>query len=412
MATATEAKKAGKPKGAHPIQRLTAKAVKHAKPGRHADGNGLFLEVSASGARRWMLRTVVHGRRRDIGLGGAAYVSLAEAREKAQSLRAVARAGGDPIAERDKDKRESITFEEAAWKVHAEHYKAAGASDGHSKRWMGSLAKHAFPTIGAKSVETIDEADVLRVLSPIWHEKAETARRVRRRISQVLEWARAAKLRSGDNPVDLVKPGAGLSKQRDRVQHFKALPFADLPGLWPRLADAPGMGAAALRFAILTASRSGEVRGATWAEIDLEAGVWTIPAERMKGGEAHRVPLSEAAIAELAALKLIAEGRGGDWPIFPGKRGKPLSDMTLAAVLKRLDVAVTVHGFRSTFRDWAEERTDARHEIKEAALAHKVSSRVEAAYRRTDLFDARRKLMDLWAMFVKGGAAKVVRLRA
>ncbi|MEM7678611.1 MAG: integrase arm-type DNA-binding domain-containing protein [Myxococcota bacterium] len=412
MSDAAKTPKGQKPKGAHKTNKLNAAAVQRAKPGRHSDGGGLFLEVNANGSRRWMLRVVAQGRRRDIGLGGASYVSLAEAREMARHLRSVARKGGDPIAERDKDKRKALTFEEAAWRVHAEHYQAAGGSEGHAKRWMGSLSKHAFPTIGAKSVDAIEQGDVLRVLSPIWHERPETARRVRRRISQVLQWARAAGLRSGDNPVELVKPGAGLAKQRDKVQHFRALPFDDLPVLWPRLIDASGMGAAALRFTILTAARSGEVRGATWAEFDLESRVWTIPEERMKGGVAHRVPLSDAAVSELRAVRPLSEGRAADWPVFPGQRGRPLSDMTLAAVLKRLDVGVTVHGFRSTFRDWAEERSNARHEIKEAALAHKVPNRVEAAYRRTDLFDARRDLMDRWAQFATGATGDVVRLQA
>lgn len=412
METISRRRTGAKHKGPHRENRLNALAVKRAGPGRHADGGGLYLEVSKSGARRWLLRVVAEGRRRDIGLGGASYVSLAEAREQAKRLRAVARAGGDPKAERDKDKRAPLSFQEAAEEVYRAYYADAGASDAHSKRWLASLAKYAFPLMGAKPVDSVAQADVLAVLAPIWTEKPETARRVRRRLSQVLEWARAAGHREGENPVDRVKPGAGLPKQRDRVQHFRALPYKELPALWPKLVEAPGMGAAALRFAILTAARSGEVRGATWAEIDLEEGIWTVPAERMKGGEAHRVSLCQAAFAELVALRPLADGRGDEWPVFPGKHGRPLSDMTLAAVLKRMVVPATVHGFRSTFRDWAEERANARHEVKEAALAHKVPNRVEAAYRRTDLFDARRDLMDLWGRFVTGGTADVVKLRA
>lgn len=231
-------------------------------------------------------------------------------------------------------------------------------------------------------------------------------------MAQVLEWARAAGYREGENPVNLVRAGVGLPKQRDKVQHFKALPFEDLPGLWPTLEGSQGMGAAALRFAILTAARSGEVRGASWSEIDLEARVWSIPGERMKAGEPHRVPLSDAAANELRAVEPLRVDRAPDALIFPSRTGKPVSDMTLAAVLKRLSIPVTVHGFRSTFRDWTSERARARHEIAEAALAHRIENKVERAYNRSDLFDARRDLMDSWAKFILADGSNVFALRA
>jgi integrase len=399
-----------KPTGAHPEKRFSATAVRNLPPGRHADGNGLYLEVDESGARRWMLRTVVHGRRRCIGLGGASLVTLAEAREKARELRKVAREGGDPIAARDKGKRRSVTFAEAARQVHAEQIVGVGKNGKHVDQWISTLEAYAFPVVGTKAVHTIDQADVLRILAPIWTEKPETARRVRQRIRTVLDWARTAGHRDGVNPVDGVE--SGLARQRRRVQHHEALPWAELPVLMPRIAAAGGMGALALRFAILTAARSGEVRGAGQTEFDIEARTWTIPAGRMKMEREHRVPLSAAAVAVLK--EALALGAANDEElVFPSaRRGKPLSDMTLAAVLKRLDVPVTVHGFRSTFRDWAEERTGFTREVKEAALAHVVGDKAEAAYRRTDLFDKRRKLMDAWATFATAELGKIVELGA
>lgn len=403
-----EKPKGRKPKGRHPVQRLTAKKVEKAKgPGRIADGNGLYLETDTSGARRWMLRVVANRTRVDLGLGGVSYVTLAQAREKAERLRAVARAGGDPRAARDRERREAITFEAAARKVFAEQVAPVAKPGRQVIQWLSTLERHAFPEIGALPVHEIGDAEILKVLSPIWTEVPETARRVRRRMAQVLEWARAAGYREGENPVERVKPGAGLAKVKVKPEHFAALPYAELPALWTRLLAVEGMGGAALRFAILTAARSGEVRGATWDEIDMEARVWARSAERMKAGEAHRIPLSEAALAEIEKVRPLAAVRGGGF-VFPSRMGKPVSDMTLSAVLKRLAVSQTVHGFRSTFRDWAEERARARYEVAEAALAHRVKSKVERAYRRGDLFEERKPLMDAWGQFVTGGGAKVI----
>lgn len=357
-----------KPRGRHPDKRLTALMVRRAKPGWHADGGGLYLVVDESGAKRWMLRTVVKGRRRDIGLGGAGDVSLAEAREAAARLRKIARAGGDPIAERDRDKRRSLTFAEAAKLVHEEHVAKTARNGKHVQQWLRTLEQHAFPVIGKRPVHDIEQADVLRVLSPIWTEVPETARRVRQRMRTVFDWARAAGHRDAANPVEAVEKG--LARQREKQQHFEALPWADLPGLWTRLERVNGMGALALRFAILTAARSGEVRKATWSEIDLDARTWTRPPEHMKHGQEHRVPLSEGAIAILRQVRPLRART--DSLVFPSRKNQALlSDMTLSAVLKRLGVGATVHGFRSTFRDWTEEATEFPHEVKESARARR-----------------------------------------
>ena len=394
---------------AHPVNKLTAASVRRIGPGMHADGGGLYLVVDDTGARRWALRTTVHGRRREIGLGPVSLLSLSDAREKARTLRRVARAGDDPIAERDKGKRRSITFEEAARTVHRELIVPNAKNGKHVAQWLSTLTTYAFPVMGSRPVHMVEQADILKVLAPIWTEKAETARRVRQRLRTVLDWSRTAGHRDGINPVEGVEKG--LARQRDRTAHHAALPWQDLPALMPSIESSKGMGALALRFVILTACRSGEARLATWGEIDMDAGVWTIPAERMKSGREHRVPLSAPALAVLETVKPLKENAKG--LVFPSKRAaKPLSDMTLAAVLKRLEVPVTVHGMRSTFRDWAEEKTAFSHEVKEAALAHTVANKVEAAYRRTDLFDKRRVMMDAWGRYVAQLETNVVRLQA
>lgn len=387
---------------------MTANFVKHAKPGRQADGGGLYLEVDLSGARRWILRTTVAKRRRDIGLGGCSYVTLAEAREKAAQLRKIAKEGGNPIAERDREKRQATTFEDAARRAHEKLIVGAGKNGKHVAQWISTLETYAFPRIGATPLHMVEQANVIALLSPIRAAKPETAKRVRQRIRVVFEWARPMGLFDGMNPADGIE--SSLVKVKTQPKHHAALPYADLPALWKRLEAAKGMGAAALRFTILTAARSGETRGAAWAEIDLDEKTWTIPAERMKAGAEHRVPLSEAALAILRMVKPLANRP--DALVFASRSGKPLSDMTLSAVLRRLEVPVTVHGFRSTFRDWTEERGSWPHEVKEAALAHQVKSKVERAYRRTDLFEKRIGMMDAWASFMTGAEGQVVRLRA
>lgn len=327
----------------------------------------------------------------------------------AREMKKVVRAGGDPIAYRDRDKRQSLIFEDATRQVHREQILPTARNAKHAAQWPNTLRDYAFPAIGVLPVHAVAQSDILRVLSPIWTEKAETARRVRQRLRTVFAWAKTAGHREGDDPVDDVEQG--LPKQRDRQSHFRALPYSGLPDLMHRVVEVQGMGALALRFAILTAARSGEVRAAVWDELDLVAKVWTIPEEKMKGGREHRVPLSDAAIDVLEQARGLATRK--EDLVFPSTRaGRPLSDMTLAAVLKRPGVDATVHGMRSTFRDWAEEATSYPHQVKEMALAHAVKNKVEAAYLRTDLFEKRRDMMDAWASHATQTAAKVVRIGA
>ncbi len=384
--------------------KLTAKKVQgKLKPGMHNDGAGLYLRISKTGGKSWILRCRVHGVKRDIGLGGVAMVSLADARTKATEMRTVARSGGDPLAERNRAKG-IPTFEEAARSVWREQIETTARNEKHKAQWINTLRDYAFPIIGSRRVDAIRSGDILRVLQPIWLEKPETARRVRQRLRTVFDWSIAAQHREISNPLAGIEKA--LPKQGDKAKHHTALPYADLPELMERLASAEGVGAMAVRFAILTATRSGEVRGARWSEIDLDAAVWTIPGERMKAKEEYRIPLT----AEVLEVLNQARGLDGDL-VFPGRRrGRPLSDMSLTAVLKRLNVPVTVHGFRSTFRDWASERTNVPREIAEMCLAHTVGGAVERAYARSDLFDKRRDLMERWARFCCPASADVIEI--
>lgn len=379
---------------------LSARKAATVGPGRHADGGGLYLDVKPSGARSWILRAVVGGRRRDIGLGGYPETSLAEAREKAADVRAVIRKGRDPIAERARQSARRLTFEQAAEAlIDAKKHEWRNAK--HAAQWPSSLKTYAYPVLGRLDVRDIEAEHVLKVLRPIWTEKPETASRVRLRIEAVLDYARATKAREGENPArwrgNLEKVLAKPSKVR-RVQHHRALAWREIGAFMAELENHRGMGALALRFAILTAARSGEVRGATWAEIDLDVCEWAMPPERMKAGRPHRVPLSGAAADVLRKVQPLATG-DDDALLFPGGRaGRPLSDMTLSAVLRRMGRDdLTVHGFRSTFRDWVSEATSYPGEIAESALAHTIRNAVEAAYRRGDLFEKRRELMEAWA---------------
>ena len=382
--------------------RLTATFVSKAKkaPGRYVDGGGLCLVVDPSGAQRWILRIQSGGRRRDVGLGGASVVSLAEARDLAHDIRRKAKAGADPVAARRAERASVPTFEALAKIVHAAHAKV-WRNNKHQDQWLSTLETYAFPTFGKVPVNRIETGDVLKVLLPIWTEKPETARRVMQRIRTVLDHATAAGHRSGENPCRVA--AIGLPKQDDTVKHFPALPYADLPAFLPSLREARTSDAIklALEFLILTAARSGEVRGALKAEIDVGAALWTVPAERMKAERDHVVPLSARA---LAIVKAASELSPGSALLFPSTRshGKPLSDMALTMMLRRLRPGITAHGFRSTFRDWASETTDFPSEVVEMALAHAIGNRVEAAYRRGNLLDKRRALMDAWAAFALG----------
>ena len=388
-----------------------AKAKALSEPGMHNDQRALYLRVAKGGSKGWILRIAIDGRRRDIGLGGYPAVSLAKARQLADAHRLAVAEGRDPLAE--KRRAATPTFAEAAVKVHEANL-PRWKNGKHTAQWLSTLERYAFPTIGKMSLDRITRRDVLAVLTPIWSAKPETARRVRQRIRTVLKWGQAHGYVEHNAAGDGID---GALPPMPRVKaHFRALPYAEIPAALETI-DGSSAGLAAklcMRFVILTATRSGEARGATWHEIDMDAREWRISANRMKAGAEHRVPLSDAA---LAVLHEAAPLRGDDDLIFPSsrKRGSALSDMTLTKVLRDCGLAdrATVHGFRSAFRDWAAERTNAPHAVMERALAHAVADAVEAAYSRSTLLERRRELMQQWGRFVSGTAgAKVVQLHA
>ena len=376
------------------------------KPGLHFVGSvpGLALQVSGAQGASWVLRAVVGTKRRDIGLGSYPGVTLAIARDLARAAREKIRQGIDPVVERRANRQRLIAaqvalmpFSEAAEKYIAAH-EAGWKSAKSAAQWQSSLAMYAFPVLGQMGVADIETPHILRVLEPIWTTKNETASRVRGRIESVLDWATVQQFRTGENPARWRGHLEHLLAARANVQtieHHAALDYKAVGAFVADLRQQEGMGARALEFAILLAARSGEVRGATWGEIDLDAGVWTIPASRMKAKKEHRVPLGAVALDLLAALPRMA---GSDL-VFPNTKGTVLSDMTLTAVLKRMKVPVTAHGFRSSFRDWAGETTAYPREVIEHALAHQLKDAAEAAYARGSLFDKRRRLMDDWAHF-------------
>ncbi|WP_417254244.1 tyrosine-type recombinase/integrase [Celeribacter sp.] len=388
------------------MPRLTVKTVaKLEEPGMYGDGQGLYLRVGSGGAKSWVLRTLVHGRRQELGLGSASLVSLGDARDEAQALRRVARAGGDPKASRDRTR--VLTFEDAA-RAKLKELEPTWKNSGHGKRWIASLEAYAFPLIGDRNIQTVGIADVLGVLNPIWTTKNDTARRVKQRIAVIFDWAKGNGHYFNENPVNGVE--RVLPPVKKRQEHMAALPWVDVPAFYAELGEREGVSARSLSFLILTCSRSGEARGARWAEINGD--VWEIPAERMKAGSSHRVPLCEAALEVLESVR----GLDNDL-IFPSAQRAPrrparqMSD----AVFKRLQDRMgrqgfTVHGFRSSFRDWCSESAHADREVAEAALAHTLGNKVEQAYARSDLFDRRRNLMDAWGRFVTGQVGEVVEL--
>ena len=393
--------------GTRAIGRLSPlKAKRLIAAGRHCDGGGLYLQISRAGAKSWIFRYQLDGRVRDMGLGSAAIIGLADAREFAGQCRALVTKEVDPIEERLRKQRERLleaasvaTLKECALQCF-EQKKAGWRNEKHAKQWIGTLEQYAFPALGNSPVKNIQTAQILKVLEPIWTTKHETATRVRERLEMVLDWARARGLRDGENPARLrghletLLPKAGIVR---KVRHHPALPYVEVGAFIATLRKQEGLAARALEMVIYTATRTSETLNAEWREFDLDRGIWTIPAERIKAGKEHRIPLTPPA---LAILRILHEGRVGEH-VFPGwGRKKPLSNMAMIKVLERMGRRdITVHGFRSTFRDWAAEQTNFPREVAEMALAHAVENKVEAAYRRGDLFEKRSRLMAIWAQY-------------
>jgi integrase len=400
---------------AHAQKLTVAEAQAFQGPGKLGDGDGLWL-IARSGRRAWHFHYMRAGKAREMSLGNADLITLAEARNLHREARLLLARGIDPLEQRREQAEAEATgnvpahtFTEAAAAFIAAH--AAGWRNAkHAQQWRNTLATYAEPIIGTMVLGAIDTNDVLRILMPLWAIKPETASRVRSRIENVLDYAKARGWRDGPNPalwrgnLQLLLPAKGKVR---KVEHHAALDWREAPDFWRKLAERDGMGVRALRFAILTAVRSGEVRGATWSEIDLDAAIWTIPAARMKAERAHRVPLAGPAVS---ILRPLAEAKDGSGLVFFGlKRNTPLSDMTLTAVLRRMGRGdLTAHGFRSTFRDWAAETTAHPNHVVELALAHAIGDKVEAAYRRGDLFEKRAALMADWGAFLARPAGKVL----
>ena len=378
---------------------LTAQQTKHlAKIGRHHDGRGLYLNITATGSRSWVQRITVDGRRRDIGLGPFPAVTLAKARRKAEANRAAVADGRDPLAE--KRRAATPTFREAAHAVHEANLPRWRSAQ-HATSWMQTLERHAMPTLGAMRLDRIRRADVLAVLTPIWTTRPETARRVRQRIRTVLKWAQAHEYVEHNAAGDSID--GALPPQPKVKAHLRALHYLEVRDALAVVDAAQASLASKLcmRFVVLTAARPGEALGAVWSEIDLDGREWRIPGSRMKAGAEHRVPLSDAALKAVDEAKILFDGSGYVFP-SPVKPGQPLSNMTLTKVLRDCGLAerATVHGFRSSFRTWALEQTDTPWAVAEAALAHTLGNSTQQAYVRGDLFDRRRDLMAAWAKFL------------
>jgi integrase len=388
-------------RGNHRLRALQIARLK--QPGSYGDGGNLYLQIGTAGNRHWFFRFMQGGRSRKMGLGGADVVTLAEAREQALAARKLVQKGIDPIEARQSCKAASraetarqISLRQCGEKYIAAH-KAGWRSADHSRQWPSSLENHVYPTLGDLSVDAIGTGHVMKVLEPIWTAKPETASRLRGRIESVLDFAAARGFRSGENPARWRGHLENLLPARNKVaaiKHFPALPFNEVAGFMRELRELPGSAARALEFGILCASRSGEVLGARWSEIDLQNRMWVIPGQRMKSGKEHRCPLSSRALEILEGLP-----RGKGELVFE-RKGKPLSRDALQRVLKRMGRDdIVMHGFRSSFADWAAERTAYSSELRELALAHAVGNRIEQAYRRTDMLDRRRRLAEDWSAF-------------
>jgi integrase len=394
------------------IHKLKPIAVTKLGPGLHSDGNGLYLAVGRSGARSWVVRYMLAGRTREMGIGSAGAVSLAEARRKAQDARKLLADKVDPIAIRDAQRdairletAKAVTFDTCAT-AYVEAHRPGWKNAKHAQQWTNTLHTYASPVIGKQPVQAIETEHVLKILQPIWTAKPETAHRVRGRIEKILDWAKVMKYRAGENPARWRGHLDHLLAARDKVKqvtHHAALPYRELPEFMAQLREQSSLSAKALEFTILTAARTNEVIAAQWGEIDFAARMWTAPGNRMKSGREHRVPLSDGAIAVLKSLP-----RNSDF-FFPGgtSRAPHMSNMAMLVLLGRIGHGdLTTHGFRSTFKDWARECTNYPGELSEAALAHVIGDKTEAAYARGDLFDKRRKLMNDWATYCDGRPAR------
>ena len=388
------------------LHRLAQADLRRTDPGLYADGGNLYLQVTVNGesvSRSWIFRFAIGGKRREMGLGPVHTVTLKDARAKAAELRKLVYEGRDPIAERDAQKAalaaataKRMTFDECAASYSRAHSPKWSAK--HAYQWGSAMTRFASPVLGKLPVDIIDVSFVVRVLEPIWHERPEVASRLRGAIESVLAWATVRQFRSGDNPARWTNHLEELLPSRREilpVEHFAALAYRDVPGLIAKLRERSGIVGRALEFLILTASRSGEVLGARWDEIGLAERVWTVPAERMKSRREHRVPLCDRALAILNEMKLYR--RNGF--VFPSERRENLGESPMRELLKRLGYKATIHGMRSTFRDWAGEQTNFAREVCEAALAHAIGNKVEQTYRRGDALEKRRRLMEAWADF-------------
>lgn len=374
--------------------RLTVKTSKQLdKPGRYADGGGLYLHIRKGGSKQWLLRTTVRRKRTDIHIGSFAYITLAEAREEAYQLQKTIKTGGDPLTER-RAGNESPRFQEAAedvWRQNLPTWK----NEKYKAEWISTIRRYANPVVGSLKLDEITSAHIMKILSPIWLEKPEVSRKLKQRLGMILDWGRAAGYRSGDNPMIGVMDA--LPRQTAKTKHHKAMPWKDVPAFMKKLETRDAVSALALRFLILTATRSGETRLAVWSEIDFETQTWTIPASRMKMERPHRIPLSPQAMAILNQCKGLDKTY-----LFPAsKPNKAMSDMVFSALYKRMDLhELTTHGFRSSFRDWCSDYAGAPREVSEAALAHVRGDMTERAYARSDLFAKRKNLMSEWGKFL------------
>ena len=399
------------------IKKLTTLKVKNLKqPGWYPDGMGLYLQVSKTCSKSWVYRYESNGKERRKGLGSNTYTTLENARQKAQECRLLRKEGVDPIdykkqqdAEKVLEQAKAITFKECAL-AYIESQKSSWRNRKHESQWRNTLETYAYPVIGDLSVQDVDIGHVLKILEPIWYEKTETASRVRQRIENVLDWAKVRKYRDGENPalwrghLDKVLPARSKVQ---KIKHFEAMPYIEVPEYFRHLKK-DSLASKALAFTILTAARNGEARGTTWDEIDFNNNIWTVPESRMKANRTHRVPLSTEAVKVLKnVLSLKTDDR-----VFPGlRKDQPISEAALLKLLKQDHPKLTIHGFRSSFRDWCAEQTNFPRELAESALAHTLTDRTEAAYQRGDYLEKRRELMESWASYLSEPRGKVVSIR-